>query len=130
MHQATSSYQLQLALTMFLSGILNNQPEMGMQKYAWKTEGKFYSPASTFPPRHYMQGSSIYSITTRFFRSKTSGARINQVTTHQQRDQLQSRLGPRPRIRWLSGCSLQTIQGYLEPNLLNAPTRTMFNGWQ
>ena len=73
MQQMTSSNQLLLAWAMFLFGLSKYQPEMGMEKYAWKTEGDFYSPASIFPPRHYMQGSmySIYSITTRSSRSKT-----------------------------------------------------------
>ena len=68
MQRVTSSNWPHLAWAMFLAGLLiRSQPEMGMEKYAWKTGGNLYYPASTFSPRHYKQGlrNSIISITTR-----------------------------------------------------------------
>ena len=66
MQRVTSSNWPHLGWAMFLAGfIIRYQPEMGMEKHAWKTGGNLYFPASIFSPRHYKQEFSIVPITTR-----------------------------------------------------------------
>ena len=66
MQRVTSSNWPHLVWAMFLAGfIIRYQPEMGMEKHAWKTGGNLYFPASIFSPRHYKQEFSIVPITTR-----------------------------------------------------------------